>query len=232
MFRVGRLLPQSAAGRRSYSVFSPKSGGGRYFNSTKPSSGKAITPSASNATVTPSNNSNNASTSAPSDTAPITEPSNSKQALGDVHTPNALNQTGKTGPSMMASFAPHPALSAMDLTLHRFFSQHRPCLLLNQPTNSLFESAPGFLTSAPTIPQAPLNTLDDPPVASAEADADTARQLSRSLVMSRVQNVVEWETALARLGLEEVKEPIPPIPEEISMDSTKRKRRKKMKKHK
>lgn len=71
-----------------------------------------------------------------------------------------------------------------------------------------------------------------------EADAATARQLSRALILSHAGAAIRWEATLCRLGLDES------APDEvhtelvnnkwleIRMDSTKRKRRKKMKKHK
>lgn len=242
MSRLGRLLPSIAAARRSYSIFSSKSGGGRYFNSAKPS--KVIAPSTSKATPASSAGTNNASSSAapePSDSK-LTEDlsaSSSQQAAPEARHPFASHNAFSSGPATAASpltdFAPsspHPSLKPSDLVLHRFFALHRPCLLLNQPTAALFESAPPAPSASTSKPPASLGTIDDPPVASPEADADAARQLSRALVMNRVGNLADWEEAMGRLGLHEVKEPVPPVPAGISMDSVKRKRRKKMKKHK
>ena len=73
--------------------------------------------------------------------------------------------------------------------------------------------------------------------ASPEADADAARQLARAIVVNRVGASIAWEETLKRLGLdvtsgraEEVS--LAEAEFEMYMDSTKRKRRKKMKKHK
>ncbi|KAI5122051.1 hypothetical protein M0805_006035 [Coniferiporia weirii] len=241
MSRLSRLLPPVAAARRTYSIFSSKSGGGRYFNSAKPT--KAITSS----TAAKPNPSPGASTShagsAASPEAPDAKSADGvsvpqqQQSMTDARHPFVPPNTlaAASGVSMMdfAAFSPHPTLKPNELMLHRFFAMHRPCLLLNQPTSSLFVSAPLLPTAEATaVPPAPLGTIDDPPVASPEADANAARRLSRSLVMNRVGNLVDWEGTLARLGLHEMKEPVPPMPAGIGMDSTKRKRRKKMKKHK
>ena len=95
----------------------------------------------------------------------------------------------------------------------------------------LFESAP---PPQPTSSQPPasLGTIDDPPVASPEADADSARQIGRAMVLNRVGNTVDWNGTLARLGLQGEAVPLPCDTARIDLDSTKRKRRKKMKKHK
>lgn len=98
----------------------------------------------------------------------------------------------------------------------------------------IFESQPEAGTVAAGPPNTTLGTIDDPPEASPEADADTARQLSRALVVNRVGNSVDWEAALQRLGLDVQDSAfMMDIGDSgIALDSTKRKRRKKMKKHK
>lgn len=243
MSRLSRLLLPIAAARRSYSIFSSKPGGGRYFNSAK--SSKVIAPSTSKAAPTPSANANNAGSSS---SVPEVSDSNQAEEMASPSSPqqptsetrrvltshSALSPTTFSPSVDFTPVPPHPPLKPNELVLHRFFALHRPCLLLNQPTTSLFESAPTTTMSSPggAPPPASLGTIDDPPMATPEADADAARQLSRALVMNRVGNLTDWEDALARFGLQEVKEPAPPVPAGISMDSTKRKRRKKMKKHK
>ena len=74
-------------------------------------------------------------------------------------------------------------------------------------------------------------TLEDPPETTPEADADTARLLARTLAMNAVSSAVSWEATLRRLGLNRVEDPSLGGPS-IELDSTQRKRRKKMKKHK
>lgn len=80
------------------------------------------------------------------------------------------------------------------------------------------------------------------PISQADADADTARQLTRALTMNIAGGVYDWENTLRELGLDLSLEPTRISTQEqmdrdwheheALMDSTKRKRRKKMKKHK
>lgn len=73
-----------------------------------------------------------------------------------------------------------------------------------------------------------------------DADAETARQLSRSITLSKVGGQHEWEAVLQKLGFnseqtvehEATKVQMEKDWTDVVMDSTKRKRRKKMKKHK
>jgi len=90
--------------------------------------------------------------------------------------------------------------------------------------------------------------LEDPPEATPEADADAARLLNRALVVNRLGGAVSWEEILAKLGVPEERMDLDEIgmgahdvvDVDVSMvngfdaymDSTKRKRRKKMKTHK
>ena len=151
----------------------------------------------------------------------------------------------------------HAPLTAKDLNLHNFFSDHRPLLLLSQPSSSIFESWPDLKLSNNPDPevsrhQSLLNhlggiNLEDPPEATPEEDADTARLLNRALVVNRLGGTVSWEETLAKLGVVEESMGLAEmgmgahdvVDVEVSMDgfdaymdSTKRKRRKKMKKHK
>lgn len=239
MSRFARLFPSAAAQpRRSYSIFSSRSGSGRYFNSAKPS--KVIT------STTKSGQSSSSGTNAkPEPIDKLAEdgqsPTQEQQIATDPSQSFATPATAMNDSfNSMASSSrpavptletpPHLTLKPNDLNLHRFFALHRPCLLLNQPASALFEPVKANTNSI--IPPSPLGTIDDPPVASPEADSDAARQLSRSLVMSRVGNTVDWEHALARLGLGEAKLLDMPTSSNVTMDSVKRKRRKKMKKHK
>jgi len=87
--------------------------------------------------------------------------------------------------------------------------------------------------------------LEDPPEATPEADADAARLLNRALVVNRLGAAVSWEDTLAKLGAVEERTSLPEMAmgahdvvgvsmngSNAYMDSTKRKRRSKMKKHK
>jgi hypothetical protein len=83
-----------------------------------------------------------------------------------------------------------------------------------------------------------LGTLDDPTEATPEADAEAARQLARALVINRVGAAITWEETLRKLGMDVdgdltgPRDSISKELEEVLLDSTRRKRRKKMKKHK
>ena len=213
MSRLTRFSPFSALStKRFYSFFSSKPGGGRFFNSAKPPKVLASKPSRS---PTRSNKTSNAEV----ESSPTPD---TKQA---DETASARGSFTKQMPlPERKPLAQHPMLSLHDLQLHHFFSLHRPLLLIGRPTATLFESVHDV-----PAPHEPTRSMD----ASMEADAETARQLSRCLVINRVGNVVDWESALAKLGYRD--SGIPSLESQlssISMDSTKRKRRKKMKKHK
>lgn len=97
-------------------------------------------------------------------------------------------------------------------------------LLLSQPTSRLFDAGPP-----------PRAANED--AGETDADADAARQLSHTLVMTRVKGAAQWAAAMQRLGIAadaadvreeaKVKDDL-----EVLMDSVKRKRRKKITKHK
>ena len=232
------LRPVQPSSRRAYSLFS-KPPGGRFFNSSKPpkvvpggaNANSAKSPTRVEASTPNNNNNNDPQQSAPDDTS--TPPSPVPSA-----TP-ALTTTTCSAPTVLAS---HPPLSAPDLRLHQFFSQHRP-LVLAQPASALFDASStlvlGTHTQAPPLPStstAPA-TLDNPPETTPEADADTARLLARTLAMNAVNSSVSWDATLRRLGLNpaEGRDAAENAALEglaVRLDSTHRKRRKKMKKHK
>ena len=227
---LAHLLRQAAGARRAYSVFS-KPGGGNYFNSSK--SPKVATPSSSKAKV-------DSSSSANADTTSSAREDNSSMTTGSspggeaMHTPSSLTFT-TTSP-----FPPvHPRINSQDLKLHEFFSLHRPLLTISQPPSLLFESHSSLFPVANPSPEAAnFGSVEGESMeASPEADADAARQLARAMVVNRVGASIAWEDTLKRLGLdvtsgraEEVS--LAEAEFEMYMDSTKRKRRKKMKKHK
>ena len=152
----------------------------------------------------------------------------------------------------------HAPLTQKDLDLHSFFSGHRPLLLLTQPSSSVFESWSALRLSNGPDPaelqhQTLLNqlggiNLEDPPEATPEADADAARLLNRALVVNKLGGAVSWEETLAKLGIFEQKmnsaemgmgaNDVADVNVSMMngfdayMDSTRRKRRKKMTKHK
>ncbi|EKM55181.1 uncharacterized protein PHACADRAFT_173269 [Phanerochaete carnosa HHB-10118-sp] len=216
-----RPLP---ATRRTYSVFS-KPGGGRYFNSAKPLQ-------ATNKKVDASSNANTEtqSSSDPTEDSSTAPPG---QSVNDA-------KSSIVTPSLGVGFAPfHSPVNPHDLKLHQFFSLHRPLLNIGQPGITIFDPLPSSFTFPPETDAetAKSGSLEDPPEASLESDADAARQLARAMVTNRISAALSWEQTLQRLGLNETKgraEEVSAAQAEFDayMDSTKRKRRRKMKKHK
>jgi|ERR1700722_4002077 len=251
-----RIKPIPASCRAYSSYFSSKAGG-RYFNSSRPP--KSVVTSTPNkgkpeasqdadgSSGTANANGNNGS----SDDHPIIKQADQSRSSGP---PSAVPTHNATSSSIHELFHPlpyHPSVDSKDFKLHQFFSLHRPLLLLSQPTSIIFEQLPPIpptnpLSSSPTTspnippPPAHLGTVDDPPESSPEADADAARQLARALVMTRAGGRIMWEATLKRLGIDVdseeervcLKAQWKRELEEVMLDSTKRKRRRKMKKHK
>ena len=239
------LRPIQPSSRRAYSLFS-KPPGGRFFNSSKP---PKVVPAASAKSPTrveagtPNNNSNSndpqqASSSSPS---PPDDPSAPPSPVPSASAPHSPSLPGFTSaaPTVLAS---HPPLNASDLRLHQFFALHRP-LVLSQPAAALFDTS-STLVLGPTNTQVPPSTgaapvpttLDNPLETTPEADADTARLLARTLAMNAVNSSVSWDDTLRRLGLNPAEgraaENAALEGLAVKLDSTQRKRRKKMKKHK
>ena len=240
--------PQVAAGRRAYSVFS-KPGGGRYFNSAKPPKvTTSVTQKPSSANPNSTGKMDNGATASTTDSTEDVNAGSSSQGVEGQQTA-CKTFSSLSFPMLNTTPLSHPPVNPQDLRLHQFFSQHRPLLTLSQPTTSIFESPSFPLSNFP--PQPPksepsekssssagmMGTIDNPPEASAESDADAARQLARALVVNKVGADLAWEETLMRLGLdigegrlEEVK--LAEQEYQVYLDSTKRKRRKKMKTHK
>jgi hypothetical protein len=230
------LRPIQPPSRRAYSLFS-KPPGGRFFNSSKPP--KVVPPaSAKSATRVEAGTANNdAQQQQQPQQQQVPSSSLPDEPSGNPSQPSSLPPTLPSFSSVPpTALAFHPPLSAPDLRLHQFFSQHRP-LVLSQPPTALFD-APPTLTLGPAPPPAvgtgaaSQATLDDPPETTPEADADTARLLARTLAMNAVGSTVSWEATLRRLGLHPAEDAAALGGLAIELDSTQRKRRKKMKKHK
>ncbi|KAJ7582927.1 hypothetical protein C8J56DRAFT_956069, partial [Mycena floridula] len=229
--------------RRYSSFFSSKSGSGRYFNSAKaPKSvvsqvignkhdaGVASKVTQSDDTAAPASNS----------TSPISS------ELAERTRPVAAN-----GMPSFSSFQPrplsHPVISAKDCTMHQFFSLHRPLILLSNPP-SILASAPEPPSESSVLPsrveysheQGAGMFFGATTASPVDADAETARQITRALTVNIVGGIHEWENTLRRLGLDVNQDPdrvgarvqMEKDWQEVLMDSTKRKRRRKMKKHK
>ena len=254
MSLFSRVLSPLPTTRRAYSsFFSSKPGGGRYFNSAKPP--KTVISSRKDSTDKTNVEDGAAHGASHMKTAKGEESSPCKQdapPLSD-HTTVSEPPSSSGLPAAMSFRAEqfihprHPVMTAQDYKLHQFFSLDRPLLLHSQPVSALFETPPqpwnDFLvptTEGTLMTYANMSTLDDPPEASYEADADAARQLARALVMNRLGGAISWQNTLAKLGADgnaeagkaELAKELAKEWETIYADSVKRKRKKKMKKHK
>lgn len=249
--RLARL--PHPVGRAYSSFFSSKPGGGRYFVSAKspkpvlqPGQAKVDNTTAAEPTAT----------SPPPNASGVVKPAAADEKLSSK--PAETHPQPHPAQPLLSSVSPpfllpsdnapiHPSISPKEYKLHHFFSLYRPLLLLNQPTSAIFEAAdnctPLFTSSEHQInngSRPSFTTIDNPPESSPDSDADAARQLAHALVMNRVGGAIAWQQALSRLGLnvkysendmtlakETAKEWVT-----IHADSTRRKKRKKMKKHK
>lgn len=201
MISFRRLVPTAAGTRRAYSFFSSNSGGGRPSNSSKPS--KVPTAKAATQPTSP--------------TSPVTETPNGTPAGPKEQPVQSMLKDFSRSALTLPPIGPHPQPPLPSLLLHSFFSLHRPLLLLPNPVATLFKPPPPSHSNANAA--APEEHHDDP-----EADADTARMLSRAQVVHRVGSETQWTEVISRLGLE--------TENTVYMDSVKRKRRKKISKHK
>ncbi|KAL1742909.1 hypothetical protein HDZ31DRAFT_42181 [Schizophyllum fasciatum] len=195
-----RLLQQLPASRRPYSsFFSGKPGGGRFFNSHKPAS---------------------------TTTATTTKPAVARAAGRADDAAAEAAAKAPEAPTPHPDAPTHPLIGRKDFVLQSFFALHRPLLHLDDPA-AVFRPAPPQVEQQQQQEVGPAERpmRGEDPIADAEADADTARQLTRALTMHTLGAQAHWQAVMQRLGLpEEVNE--------VVMDSTKRKRKKKMKKHK
>ncbi|KAF8136434.1 hypothetical protein EV363DRAFT_1395551 [Boletus edulis] len=213
MSLLARLArPAHPVGRAYSSFFSSKPGGGRHFVSAKPPK-PVLQPGRAKVDTT-------TSAASPTESTATSPPTNA--SASHPHLPTLPR---------LADHAPfHPTVSSKEYKLHQFFSLHRPLLLLDQPTSTIFEasdpSTPLFTSFEDQVnndSRHSIPTIDNPPESSPDADADAARQLAHALVMNRVGDAVAWQQALSQTAQEWVT---------IHADSTRRKKRKKMKKHK
>lgn len=250
MSALARFVRPLPASSRAYSFFSRSGGGGRYFTSSKVPkavvASKAATPKAE---PTPEHDAQQTSP-ASANPSPVVntadKPSTASSQTSSTAAPQAPATTEvsyRASDSILLQSQTHPVLNARDFKLHQFFSLHRPLLLLSQP-HTILDSAhassflPSEINEAETYITTPQWLLDEFSEAAADADAATAHQLARAITMTHAGAAVSWEQTLRRLGLVE-KDDVAPEQEkqenksqDVVMDSTKRKRRKKMKKHK
>jgi hypothetical protein len=195
---------------------------------------------------------------APSTSNPINESTESSPVQNASSKAGSVGTTTPSGSSRAFSYPDTPPshiptqmISPKDLRMHQFFSLHRPLLLISQPP-SLFRSVPSSHSPfSPPLSEAEIHKYvthylsEEPSGLPSEpfvidADAEVARQLTRALTMSKASATVSWEDTLKSLGLDvskeadriTLKQQFEQDWEDVLMDSTKRKRRKKMKKHK
>ncbi|KAF9440327.1 hypothetical protein P691DRAFT_688038 [Macrolepiota fuliginosa MF-IS2] len=221
----------------------------------KDSSTKASSPSTKAA---PSNNTSSTTNSKPVSDAASSESTHETARAQPFQNGSSSSYLQRHAPNPYHNhLSPHPIVNSKDFKIHQFFSLHRPLLLISNPS-SIFTSPP---TGAPLfrspvvssaadgstdrLPPSPFTNLNlDGTFAGAavgvDGDAEAARQLHHAMTMSRVGSVVSWEDTLRTLGLDvskdaervQLQEQWDKEWEEVMMDSVKRKRRKKMKKHK
>jgi len=271
-------------GRRAYSYFSSRSGGGRYFNSAKPPkaavvAGKAGVPTHPSSTKAdpsvenkqssgqcPSQPGNSASpsTTEPPAQPPVQHSASQSNGVGFNTSDDSSNgnvtsndRDSSSSDSSPRQHIPTQIISAKDFKMHQFFSFHRPLLLISQPS-SLFRALPSNLPLFNPLPPSEadihkgvmhaISGFGEPKFGAtassdtyfADADAEAARHLTRALTMTKAAATVSWEGTLKTLGLDVSKEveradlqrQFDKDWEDVMLDSTKRKRRKKMKKHK
>ncbi|KAF8954617.1 hypothetical protein BDZ97DRAFT_1864277 [Flammula alnicola] len=194
--------------------------GGRYFNSAKSPKGGV---------VAPNNNAKN-------------DPSSEVQqdgVQGASANANAVSSS-PIGDPQSSSSASTTAPSSSDFKMHQFFSLHRPLLLINQPASIFRPVPPDHPIFSPLQPEAEESNqqkfgLDAPLDPFVDADAEAARQLTRALTMTKAGSTLAWEDTLKHLGLDvskdadriNLQQQFDKEWEEILLDSTKRKRRKK-----
>ena len=253
------FFSNKAGGRRSFSAPKPPKSVGSPTTTSKDPSPSSETSSGDGLNTNTTCSSPGASPSNPAADHKIMQvsdqPSSSSSKPSSSHdSSDAQKIAGTTSELSPAPAFPlyHPPIDSKGFKLHQFFSLHRPLLLVSHPTSTLFDQpaslpptnpfASLFSTTDPDTSGPPVlpATIDNPPEASPEADADAARHLARALVMNRVSGTVEWEATLRRLGIDVSLEEDRAVSKvqcdkewkDIMMESTKRKRRSKMKKHK
>ncbi|KAF8912085.1 hypothetical protein CPB84DRAFT_752545 [Gymnopilus junonius] len=249
------FLPSS---RRAYSsYFSSKPGGGRYFNSAKPPKNAVVAAKNNAKTDAPSEvqQDNIKGTSGSSNSLnanSINDAQSSSPNPPSTGASDNLNTDNSQPTDLSSAFAeftqnhiPQLSVTSKDFKTHQFFSLHRPLLLISQPPSIFREVPPNHPLFSQLKPETEQSTqqkygLDGPTDPFLDADAEAARQLTRALTMTKAGSTLAWENTLKHLGLDvskdadrvNLQQQFDKEWQEVLLDSTKRKRRKKMKKHK
>ncbi|KIM48749.1 hypothetical protein M413DRAFT_437927 [Hebeloma cylindrosporum] len=253
------IIPSSRRSCSSY--FSSKSGGGRYFNLTKPPKNPVVATNNKPKNDSPAEVQSDKVQSASAGagvvgTGPIAESPSTPNAAPSESSSSGGTTTTTTSPlSLSDAFAEFSqqhvpqqlAINSKDFKIHQFFSLHRPLLLISQPGTIFRPAPPNHPIFSPPQEQPEAKEpaylkygLDAPLDPFIDADAEAARQLTRALTMSKAGSMLAWENTLKHLGIDvskdadrmNLQQQFDKEWEEVLLDSTKRKRRKKMKKHK
>ncbi|KAF9053056.1 hypothetical protein BJ165DRAFT_1445123 [Panaeolus papilionaceus] len=262
MSPLSRLAQLPASRRAYSSFFSSKSGGGRFVNSAKPTKATVVTAKNNTKPDSPSDPKADAisttSTAADALRSPntLTDAKSSTSGAAAGQSGSISGTSSTTQPlnladtfstfSVSEDYNPQLAVNPKDFKIHQFFSMHRPLLLINQPPSIFRPIPPNHPITSPLQPEVEdairqkygLGGLSSESFI--DADAEAARQLTRALTMSKAGATMSWEATLKHLGLDvskdadrvNLQEQFDKEWNEVLLDSTKRKRRKKMKKHK
>jgi len=253
MSALGRIFYRLPASQRLYSSF----GSGRFFNSSKTPVVAAKSKS-DRSDSTPKDSPAAAKTQQKVGSAPDAAPQEpaSESTKNSTVSPSPSSSSPPAHLSTQRSYmSSHPTVSSRDFKIHHFFSLHRPLLLISHPL-SIFESPPADTPLFRSL--ASLSDRVDTPDTEKllqltdwstekmpkglsvflNQHVETMMQLQRSIIVARAGATVDWKKTLKVLGIDKSEEPKRDSVreqcdrEEVLMDSTKRKRRKKMKKHK
>ena len=254
MSALAHIFCRLPVSRRTYSSF----GGGRFFNSSKPPKTPVVaTKSKSDHSDSTSKDSPSAAKAPqPIGSAPDAasqEPAHESTKNSTVSSSPNSESTSPYLSSQRSYMTLHPTVSSKDFKIHQFFSLHRPLLLISHPP-SIFESPPAdtplfrslaslgdrVMTQVTPSLSTSVNLDGTYGSSAVDGDAETARQLHHAITITRAGATIDWEETLKVLGIDTSQEPERIKSqeqwdrewEEAMMDSTKRKRKKKMKKHK
>lgn len=210
---------RSAARPRSYSFFSSRgNGSGRYFTGN----GRPSTP-AQPAAQQPLQSSVKTSTSSD-------KPEEQKKEAADK-SPKRSKPAIKATHLATTKPLSHPTLSPRDMFIHQLFALHRP--LLSLPLRGTLSTDPSIKSGHRTLYYTGEGEAED-----VEDEAHTtALQLGHSIMSTTITSNLAFHKSMARLGLPDAVNMEAAVAKElrdggILLDSTKRKKRKKMTKHK
>jgi len=226
--------------KRPYSFFSSKGSGNgsRYFTGNSNSgSSKAVGGVVGGKEVASKPVASSAVNASPAPSPQAVGVENGTAPSKDEQATKAAPTSSSSTPPMaeLAPPMPHPTLTTRTLSLHNFFSLHRPLLLLSNPASSLFDQPSLALTSRQQDDIAREEEREERE--EVESESSAAVLLLHSQITSNLSPRLSFNDVLARLGSKEEIQMQRSIEEEIRkgailLDSVKRKRKKKMSRHK